>query len=466
MESTDYTAALARELHALGPGSLTEADRAQLSRLLLDFCGVAYGGTDRPWIVVLHAWAKRYGGTGGARIVASDLSVAPAIAALVNGAAGHSFELDDTHDASMSHPGAVVFPAALAVAAETGSTADAVLAAVTAGYETMARLGRAAAAGRVMAAGFHPTALFGAFGAATAAAKLTGLDADGLSRAWGHALSMTAGSVQFSQETAGAEVKRMHAGYAAHNGVLAAEFAAAGIEAPRRALDGRYGFLSLYGQEPDPAELTRSGPRAIGEISFKPYACCRLLHSMIDGLRDVTDGFRVTLDAVRSIRVTGPGKLAEQHMVMRPTTPMAAQYSLPFTVGATLAFGPERFDAFDAENLGDPSILAWTGLVEVGPDPELEQLYPAHFGTETTLTLASGETRTARVLDSRGTAANPMPLNQVRDKARGLIGQVSPGFDFAALQTAIGGFHGSASAAALGSALGRPSGTQPTRHAG
>lgn len=462
----DCTAPLARELHELWGAGLTDDDRRQLSRLLLDFCGVAYGGTDRPWIVALHAWANRYRGTGAARIIASGLSVAPAVAALVNGAAGHSFELDDTHDSSMSHPGAVIFPVALAVAAETGSTADDVLAAVTAGYETMARLGKAAAAGRVMAAGFHPTALFGAFGAATTAAKLMGLDADGISRAWGHALSMTAGSVQFSQETTGAEVKRMHAGYAAHNGVLAAEFAAAGIEAPRRALDGRYGFLALYGQDPEAEKLTRQGPLAIHEISLKPYACCRLLHSMIDGLRDVTDGFSIPLDEVRSIRVTGPGKLAEQHMVMRPTTPMAAQYSLPFTVGATLAFGPDRFDAFDATNLENPAILAWTGKVEVGPDAELERLYPAHFGTETTLTLADGAVRTARVLDSRGTAANPMPLDHVRDKARGLIGQVSPAFDLRVLEDAIGAFRGDATVASLQRALARENDRQASAHAG
>lgn len=449
----DQTASLARELHALSPAGLSDEDRAQLARLLLDFCGVAYGGTARPWIVALHAWSRRYRGTGPARIIAGDLSVAPAIAALVNGAAGHSFELDDTHDASMSHPGAVIFPTALAVAAETGSTADDVLAAVIAGYETMARLGRAAAAARVMAAGFHPTALFGAFGAAATAAKLMGLDADGLSRALGHALSMAAGSVQFSQETAGAEVKRMHAGYAAHNGVLAAEFAAAGIEAPRRALDGRYGFLALYGQDPDPEALTRPGPRAIHEISLKPYACCRLLHSMIDGLRDVTDGFTLPLDEVRAIRVTGPGKLAEQHMVTRPTTPMAAQYSLPYTVGATLAFGPERFDAFDVEHLHDPAILAWTGKVEVGPDAELERLYPAHFGTETTLTLRNGEVRTARVVDSKGTAANPMPLDQVRGKVQGLIRQVSPAFDLPALEGAIAAFRGDVTVASLQDAL-------------
>ena len=451
----DYTAALADRLAAISPSTLRETDTNHLTELLLDFCGVAFGGSDKPWISALHAWAPRYAGTGSARIIASDLFVAPAVAALVNGAAGHSFELDDTHDASMSHPGAVVFPAALAVAADLDSSGRDVLAAVAAGYETMARLGQAAGAGRVMAAGYHPTALFGVFGAATAAAKLHGLDQDGLSRAWGHALSLASGSVQFSQETSGAEVKRMHAGYAAHNGVLAAEFAAAGIEAPHRAIDGRYGFLALYGREPDMDALVRPGILAIHEISLKPYACCRLLHSMIDGLRQVTDGFGLAADRIRSIRVSGPAKLADQHMVLRPTTPMAAQYSLPYTVGATLAFGPSRFDAFDSRHLDDPDILSWTGKVEVGGDDELERLYPAHFGTETRLTLTDGEVRTARVLDSIGTPTNPMPPQDIRAKARGLIGHVAPAFDTGALERAISGFGRASSTANLQAALAR-----------
>jgi 2-methylcitrate dehydratase PrpD len=74
--------------------------------------------------------------------------------------------------------------------------------------------------------------------------------------------------------------------------------------------------------------------------------------------------------------------LAEQHMVRRPQTPMAAQYSLPYTVVATLAYGPERFDAFESSNLSDPRILAWADCVFVEPDPELEAFYPAHFGTD------------------------------------------------------------------------------------
>jgi 2-methylcitrate dehydratase PrpD len=456
----DITHAFAARIVGIGPNALGDGDHRQLSRLILDYCAVAYGGTRRPWIRSLHAWAAPRAGSGPARLIGSDLHLPASDAALVNGAAGHSFELDDTHDASMSHPGAVVIPTALAVAVERAASGADLLAAIVAGYETMTRIGVAASAGEVMRAGYHPTALFGVFGAAAAAGRLLGLDADAMVRAWGHALSLAAGSMQFSQEETGAEVKRVHAGYAARNGILAAEMAAAGIEAPHQALTGRYGFLALYGHDPRPERLVEPKDRfSIHEMSLKPYACCRLLHSMIDGLRSATDDFSLPVEAIRSIVVRGPGKLAEQHMVTRPKTSMAAQYSLPYTVGATLAYGPERFSVYDESALDDPQILAWTSRISVERDLEIEAHYPEHFGTEVTLTLSDGTVRTERVLDSIGTPTQPMSLEVLVAKARGLIADVHPAFDLEALQAAIDGLRHGGSANALQDRLGPPPGT-------
>lgn len=367
-------------------------------------------------------WAERYAGSGRASLVGRAFTVAPDVAALVNGTAGHSFELDDTHDVSMSHPGAVVFPAALAVAADVGATGREVLSAAAAGYETMARLGAAAGAGRVIARGFHPTALFGVFGAATTAARLLGLDGPGLTSAWGHALSLAGGSMQFSQESDGADVKRMHAGYAARNGVIAAQMAQAGIGAPARSLDGRYGFLALYGEDPraEALDIEDGAILAIHDVSLKPYACNRLLHSMIDVLRELSD-FALPREAVARLVVRGPRKLVDQHVVRRPRTTMAAQYSLPFTVGAVMTFGPEDFDAYDAAHLDHPAILAWADLVEVEADAALEASYPAHFGAEVELHLTNGEVRRMRLLDSQGTPRRPLSRSAIQAKARGLL---------------------------------------------
>ena len=417
---SDLTKAFSEHVFAVTPASLTAADHEQVARLLFDAAGCGYGGARQQTVTALHKWARAHAGSGKSGIVAGGFRVPATTAALVNGTATHSYELDDTHDASMSHPASVIIPAALAVAVEVGSKGDEFIAAIIAGYEAMTRIGVAANASHVIEFGFHPTALFGGFGAAAAVAKLRRVDGETLRCAWGHALSMASGSMQFSDESTGTAVKRVHAGYAAQQGVLAIELALAGVEAPQRSLDGKYGFFAIYGRDPKP-ELLLANPerRAIHEISFKPYACCRQFHSMIDGLRDITDEFGKS-SSISSITVRGPRVLADQHMLRRPASPMAAQYSLPFVVGATIEFGPARYDAFASSNLQNPSILRWADLVEVEFDRDLQEQYPAHFGTKVEVGFKDGSKRTERILDSRGTPALPFSWNDLHIKAASL----------------------------------------------
>lgn len=433
------TIAFARQILDIGARPPSPADREQLRRLILDCLGVSRIGATLEWTQEMIQWAGRFKGSGAAPLVGTSLAVAPHIAALINGTAAHGYELDDTHDASMSHPGAVVIPAALAVAAETGASGEATLSAIACGYEAMARVGMAARASRVLHKGFHPTALFGLFGSAAATAALMRLDERALARAWGHALSLTGGSMQFSDEPHGTTVKRLHAGYAAHNGVLAAEFASRGIEAPAQALDGKYGFLALYGQDPDLSELQVPSAAAlqIHTISFKPYSCCRLFHSLIDGLREVSDGFELKPDAIRRISVRGPGVLVDQHMLRRPTSVMAAQYSLPFVVGASLVYGPHRYDSYREEKLSDAAILALADRVGCEPDSEIEARYPAEMGTSVEIERADGTRRFAKVMNSRGTAANPLSTDALYDKAAGLVRDVKPQVDLGAARATL-----------------------------
>ena len=445
----DLTLAFAQDMVKIGRAPLAARDQEQVRRLLLDLLGVSLCGSQLPWTTALATWAKPFDGSGRAAVVGTKLKVSPFIAALVNGTAGHGYELDDTHDASMSHPGAVVIPAALAVAAEQGSDQATLLQAIAAGYETMARVGMAANASALIAHGHHPTVMFGAFGAATATGLLLGLDAPKIALAWGHALSLTGGSMQFSDEPAGTMVKRLHAGYGAQHGVLAAQMAAAGVSAPTRALDGKYGFLKLYGRDPRPQLLQRQAGEAlqIHNISMKPYSCCRLFHSLIDAIEEATDGYKVPIGGAKRVMVRGPGVVFDQHMMRRPTSVMAAQYSLPYVVGATLAYGPTRYDSYGEAFHQDPRILALADVVEGEADAEIEKHYPAHFGTSVEITLADGSKRFAQVMDSRGTPARPMSNADISAKAAGLATAVVPGFDAKAAERAI---WGSADASALG----------------
>jgi 2-methylcitrate dehydratase PrpD len=419
------TASIAGHVAHVANGRLNGADTEALRRLFLDNFIVSLWGGTRPWTRQIVQWTRRFAGTGASPVPGGDWSADASVAALVHGTAAHSFELDDTHNETLSHPGAAVIPAALAVGVATNVSQDKLFRAVAAGYEAMAMIGKSAGGLETVHRGFHPTAIFGAFGAATASLALhaydrgTPLTPDLLVRAWGHALSQASGSMQFSTEASGGEVKRVHAGMAARNGVLAAEFAFMdAVTAPRLVVEGSYGVASLFGG-PQRA-VQPSAALQIHAISLKPYACCRLFHSTIDALAELTGNFSLPTDGIREIVVSGPQLIADQHMLAEPASAMAAQYSCPYIVGATLRYGPYRYDAYDEAFLEDPEIRRIARLVRFEFSEALTQYYPARFATGVTMHMNDGTARSSAVVDSVGTPARPLTIEQILAKGDGL----------------------------------------------
>lgn len=425
--SVEMTAAIAAHVASVANSSLTQADTEAVRKLLLDNFIVSLWGATRPWTREIAQWTRRFAGTGASPVLGADWLVDPSIAALVHGTAAHSFELDDTHDETLSHPGCVVIPAALAVAADVDASQAELFRALAAGYEAMALLGSAAGGMETVHRGFHPTSVFGSFGAATACICLHAykknetVTRDMLVAAWGHALSQACGAMQFSAEPGGGEVKRVHAGLGARNGVLAAEFSLMpAVTAPRRVVEGTYGLAALFG-----GPLRHVQPAAqwqIHNISFKPYACCRLFHSTIDALREVTHDFSTPVQSIEEITISGPQLIADQHMLVRPQGSMAAQYSAPFIVGATLTYGPQRYDAYGDDHLDDAAILELARKVRFELSEELtRKYYPSRFATGVNLRLSDASVRSSVVVDSVGTPRKPLTRQQVLTKGHGLV---------------------------------------------
>ncbi len=430
---------LAEDMIAIDPASLSLDDIAQLERLILDYAAVAMCGSVQPWGRKLRDWARNQNTTGRARLIGSGALVNAATAALANGTSAHGYELDDTHEGSNSHPGAVVISAALAVAAETGAQGRDVLAAIAAGYEAMARIGRASTSPEVTERGFHATCLFGPFGAATAAAKLKGLNADGLTRAWGLALSMAGGAQQFAHEPQGTMVKRMHAGLPAMHGVLAADLSALGVTAPAQPLEGPLGFYHLYSRNVQPQHLHRApgAPLQIHAVSFKPYSCCRKFHAMIDALEIATDGFALDLERIEKIDAFSPGNAIKKHAIRRPDSVMAAQYSMPYIVAASLTKGPRDYGAYEAEYHDDPQILSLIDRSEAHHDTALDAHLPENMGGGVTLHLGDGTVRKAEVIEALGSPGNPLSFDGILAKARAVTALIGPAIDVDAIAETV-----------------------------
>ena len=415
----------------------------QLERLLIDHLACACGGAYLPWGRGLVNWAAPYAGTGESQVIGSTMRTSAPIAAFLNATAAHGMELDDTHDASLSHPGAAVMATALAVGADTNATGEDILTAMAVGYEMTCRAGMATGAS-ILEFGFHPTALFGGFGACAVAARLYGLDRQGLEDAWGLLLSMIGGSAQFSQDPRGTVVKRLHGGFGAKNGILAAQLARQGLSGPSRALDGRFGLLSLFGQGdslPEKLDPDDGAPLAVHRISLKPYPCCRLFHSTIDAAREVLGELPYSdIDAIDAIHVGGPNVLPEQHMIRRPTSMMAAQYSLPYSMAAAFESGPYDIGAFDEESLAHPVREAIADKVTCVADATMQAAFPEHFGTWIDIRFVDGSSKRVDKLDSYGTPSAPMSIADIVGKADGLLTSTPLEMTGAALADAVSAF--------------------------
>src|SRR5947207_2022824 len=204
---------------------------AAARRHMLDAVGVALAasalGAGAPVIEMTRSWA----GAREASVIGYDFGAPAPWAALANGTLTHALDFDDTHVESVVHPSAFVVPAAMAVGEEIGASGRDIVTAAVAGYEVATRIG-AAAPGRFHVRGQHTTGLCGTFGAAAVAGRLWGLTPDEIAQAFGIAGSQSSGLFAYLSD--GSETKRLHAGWAAHGGIVAADLARRGSTRRRR----------------------------------------------------------------------------------------------------------------------------------------------------------------------------------------------------------------------------------------
>ena len=392
------------------------ADVVASARLrVLDIVGLALAASTYDFARAVVAAVSE---GGPCTVIGTARTASAAGAALVNGTLAHGLDFDDTHAVSITHASAVVVPSALAVGEREGASGRDVIAAIVAGYEAIARLGMAAP-GAFHARGWHATAVCGPFAAALAAGKLLRLDARGLTHALGLAGSFASGLMEFLEDGSG--VKRLHAGWAAHAGVLAATLAAGGASGPASVLEGRFGFYRTFVGTAPVAEVFDTLGRAweTPRIGFKPYPCCHLNHAYIDCVVRLRQEHHLEPDAIVDVECHVPAGevpiVCEPRAAkLRPRTTYEAQFSLPFAVAAALIDGRVGLGTFTAARLADEGLLGLAARVRHVVDPA--STFPNGFPGWVTVRLSDGRVVEAREPDGRGGPARPLPATAIVEK--------------------------------------------------
>lgn len=321
-------------------------------------CGIA--GRDEPVARSVRALIESECGQGQATLFGSGRAPARG-AALLNGAASHALDYDDTHFAHIGHPSVAVLPAALAVGELQGARLSEVIDAALVGCEASIRFGVLFGRSHYQA-GFHQTATAGAFGATVAATRLLGLS----SESTGHALSLVTTRASGLKAQFGTMGKPFNAGMAAANGVEAALLAKAGLTSAPQALDGVNGFLATH--HCDGTVNQQAAPWMLS-ISHKFHACCHGLHATLEALASLPVPHLSEIEAIQIF--THPRWLTVCNLP-EPKTGLQLKFSYRAIVAAALlGHDTARLDTYTDALCHDADLIALRDKVEVRADKSL-----------------------------------------------------------------------------------------------
>ncbi|MEO8718284.1 MAG: MmgE/PrpD family protein [Burkholderiales bacterium] len=366
----------------LAPEVLHHAKRA-----VIDWVAAALPGAVVPPAIALEAALAEELDHGAARLVLGRPATVRA-AALINGTAAHTVEVDDIFRDGIYHPGAPTIAAALALAQAGNLNGIAFLRAVIAGYEISTRIARAM--GRAHYRFWHNTGTIGAFGAAAAGASALGLDRVRTAHALATVTTFAAGLQQAFRGDSMS--KPLHAGRAAEAGVTAALAAREGVTGAFDVIDGQAGFGRAMGDGPDwdAAFATLGTDYNIARMTFKNHACCGHTFAAIDGALAARSALGATAEDVARVRIGSYRAATDVSGIEDPHTPAEARFSIKYVVAHALRHGSVRLAAFAPAPLADPATRALMCRIEVSIDPELDAAFPGQRAARVTLETRDG----------------------------------------------------------------------------
>ena len=393
-------------------------------RRILDSTGCALGAFAAEPCRIARSLAPAVNDDGASRILGTDRSTSPEMAAFANTAMIRYLDCNDSFVSQGGGHPSDMLPAVLAAAEVAGASGREVIAALVLAYEIY---GQFADRFATREKGWDQ-GLFIGLASACAAGKVLGLSEDRLA----HAMSMTAVShVPLGQTRVGelSMWKGCATAMAVRNGVFAALLARAGMEGPPQPFEGRYG---VFEQVTGALQLEGFGdgragvPFKITETSIKYFPA--QIHTQAGAAMALELRGAFSLDDLERIRIetyrVAVRNAAGEPQKWDPKTRETADHSLPYVVAVALTDGALTSASFDAKRIGDPLLRPLMRKIEVNEDPEATRNYPAQQRARMEIELRSGGRLTRAADYPKGHSRNPLTDKELEQKFLGLTSGV------------------------------------------
>jgi len=416
-----YSQALGSFVRGLSLDQVPRAVTEKAKLVFLDTLGIALASSTMDFGGMVLNVAQKLGGVPQSRLIGTAVKVVGANAVLANGTLAHGLDYDDTLEEAIVHTGCAAAMTALAVGEEVAASGKAVLEAAIAGTEVMCKVGLVAP-GKFHARGFHPTALCATFGAAAAAGKLYGLSLAQWSDAFGLCGSQSSGIIEYLAD--GTWTKRLHPGWSAHGGVIAALLAREGFRGPARVFEGTHGFYHCFGAGNDYRfekllELGREWE--IPRLAFKSYPCGSISHPYMDCALKLKQKYNPAPEEINAVvcrTAEGPVHRLWEPLAdkQKPVSSYGAKFSLPYSIAVMLVYGRAGLAEFTDEAIVDPAVLKLAAKVRYVLDPAID--YPRHFSGHVKIFLDDGTLLEENQPHPRGGYEDPLPPEEIAKKFR------------------------------------------------
>lgn len=334
-------------------------------------------------------------------------------ATLYNGTAGHVLDFDDVSSPMRGHPSIALLPALLALADAYDKTGAQLTAAFVAGFEVMIKLSKAMV-GDHYAKGWHSTSSVGTLGATAACAHLLGLERAQIVSALGLAVAQTGGT----RANFGTMAKSFQAGNCGAAAVRSVLLAQRGFDSSPMAVNGKYGYMSLYGNDEDlNAQLDTLGSGSLeivdSGLEIKKYPLCYATHRTIDGVLDLKSEFGLTLDNIDRVDIRSNYRAMVPLIHPRPQSGLEAKFSMHYAVAAALHDGHVKLASFTDEAVRRAPLQQFFERVHASEDAGPASPRWNHIKIVT----SSGRTIEKMVTKLRGGPDLPLTQPEVLEKA-------------------------------------------------
>jgi 2-methylcitrate dehydratase PrpD len=402
--------------------ALPEEVTEKVKQHVLDTLAAMVSGSELPPGRKAIEFARAYGGEKVVTVVCSNLLCGPIEAALANGVLAQADETDDSHAASLSHPGCAVVPAALAAGERFGIDGAQFLRAVALGYDIGTRVSMTLGGQKYMNETHRDThSLSEGFGAAAASGSAANLNAEQMRWLLDYAAQQSSGIAFWQRDTQHIEKAFVFGGMTARDGVTAAMLVQSGWTGVDDAFSGSDNFLLASLPKADPAGLVdKLGERyEVVRTNIKKWSVGSPIQAPLDALENLRKKHPFEKEQVKQVIA----RLATDEAAVvdnRDIPDICLQHMMAvMLIDKTASFRA----AHDKARMQDPGVLRERTKIQISPDAELEKLLPKRVAI-VELTLTDGTHLSERVEAVRGTVENPMTREEVVAKARDLMAPV------------------------------------------